>query len=76
VATIDPNLYKKYFVRWMRRAAEEFDLPGLEWLLPTREELEGMPADRLQGVLDQIMSQVMPGQNLLPEGGGGEGGQQ
>ena len=73
VAQFKPELYKIYFMRWMNRAAQEMDLPGAAFLIPTAEELESMPNDKLEGVLENLIANVqggaMPG--VQSAGGGG-----
>lgn len=62
LAQIQPELYKIYFLRWMRRAAQEMEVPGADFLLPTQQEIRNMPADKLQGTLENIMTNMRAGQ--------------
>ena len=62
MAELQPELYKKYFLRWMRRAGQEIDLPGMSFLIPTLEEIQSMPNDRLSGVMDNIVAQIQGAQ--------------
>jgi hypothetical protein len=62
LAQFNPDMYKVYFVRWMQRAAMEFDLPGMKFLIPSKKEIDNIPAQGLQGMLEGIMTNVRAGQ--------------
>ena len=62
LAQFNPEMYKVYFVRWMQRAAMEFDLPGMKFLIPSKKELESIPAPNMQGMLEGIMTNIRSGQ--------------
>jgi hypothetical protein len=62
LAQFNPDLYKVYFVRWMQRAALEFDLPGMKFLIPSKKEIDAIPAQNLQGMLEGIMTNMRSGQ--------------
>jgi hypothetical protein len=62
MAEFQPDLYKKYFLRWMRRAGQEIDIPGMVFLMPTLEEIQQMPNDRLTGVMDNIVARIQGAQ--------------
>lgn len=61
MAQFNPDLYKIYFVRWMRRAAQEMDLPGAAFLIPTTEEIQSLPSNNLQGILEGMVSNAKAG---------------
>lgn len=42
-----PDAFKKYFIRWMNRAAEVSELPSISYLIPREEELLMVPNDQL-----------------------------
>ena len=58
LAPMNPDVYKVYFLRWMRRAAQELDLSGASFLIPTLKELSGMPVENIQGVVNNIMNNM------------------
>jgi len=58
VAQMNPDIYKKYFLRWMKRAAQELDLSGASFLIPTEKELSGMPVENMQAVMQNIMNNL------------------
>lgn len=62
LAQFNPEVYKVYFVRWMQRAAMEFDLPGMKFLIPSKKEIENIPPQNLQGMMEGIMTNIRSGQ--------------
>ena len=62
MAEFKPDLYKKYFLRWMRRAGQEIDIPGMVFLMPTLQEIQDMPNDKLAGVMDNIVGSIQGAQ--------------
>ena len=58
LAQMNPEVYKVYFLRWMKRAAQELDLSGASFLIPTLKELSGMPVENMQGVMQNIMNNM------------------
>jgi hypothetical protein len=61
LAQFSPDVFKIYFLRWMRAAAQEVDLPGISTLIPTQKEIEGLPADQLMGTLQNLMENMRAG---------------
>ena len=59
---INPELYKKYFLRWMRQAGQELDIRGFRFLFPTAEELGDMPQEQLSQVQDSMLTMMQSGQ--------------
>jgi hypothetical protein len=62
MATFNPVVFKKYFLRWMQRWALESDVPGMEYLIPTVKELEAMPPQQIGGILDTMSQTMQAGQ--------------
>jgi len=79
LAQSKPDVYIKYFLRWMQRAAQEMDTPGAEYLIPKMEDLMGTDTPALQNNLESMISSMMSGQppqgTVLNQmrGQGGEG---
>lgn len=57
-----PTEYMKYFLRWMNRAAQEMDVPGIKYLIPTMADMSGIPAEGLQNAMEGIVRSVGSGQ--------------
>lgn len=75
LAKTDPQLYRKYFLRWMRWAGQELQVRGMRYLLPSEKEIESLPPDALAGMQEQMLAQLKGGaspQNASM-GEGGEG---
>lgn len=62
LAQFNPQLYKVYFVRWIQRAAMEFDLPGMKYLIPSKKEIDAVPTNNLQNMLEGVMTNIRSGQ--------------
>jgi hypothetical protein len=62
LAQYAPNVYKVYFLRWMQRAAMEFDLPGMKFLIPSKKEIENIPPMELQNMMQGILTNIRSGQ--------------
>ena len=62
LAQFSPDLYRVYFIRWVQRAAMEFDLPGMKFLIPSKKEIETIPTGNLQQMLEGIMTNIRSGQ--------------
>lgn len=73
LATINPELYKKYFLRWMRWAAQEMGVRGLRYLIPSIEELGDIPAENVSKMWEGSLTQLKTGQT--PEVGQEPGGE-
>ena len=58
VSQINPDVYKKYFIRWMRRAAQELDVTGISFLIPTEKELMQLGPAQLQQMMQGMMSNM------------------
>lgn len=75
LANVAPELYKKYFMRWMRWGAQELQVMGFRYLIPTMQEMEGVGTQGMQamwqGMMDQLKSGAGPGSMQI---GGGAGG--
>lgn len=79
MAQFQPDVFKIYFMRWMRKAAEEVDLPGMSQLIPTQKEINNLPPDQLMGTLQSLMENLRAGRGpgalelgATSEVGGGE----
>ena len=59
MAQVRPDLYAKYFPRWLRWSAQEFNLRGAGYLIPSAQEFNDIPPEQLMAVSQAIM------QNLL-----------
>jgi len=62
LAAINPELYKKYFLRWMVQAAQELNIRNFKYLMPTAEELSVVAPEQMQGMMQNIMETLQPGQ--------------
>jgi hypothetical protein len=62
MAQTKPDIYFKYFIRWMQRASQEMDVPGAEYLIPSMEDLTGTDAQGLQQGLESMIGSLMSGQ--------------
>jgi hypothetical protein len=75
LATLNPPLYKKYFMRWLQQAGRELQIRGFRHLIPTEKELESMPVEALQGMAtgmtDLLKSGGLNPQNMPSEAPGG-----
>lgn len=58
VAQVNPDVYKKYFIRWMRRAAQELDLTGISFLIPTEKEMMQLGPQQMAQMLQGLMSNM------------------
>jgi hypothetical protein len=77
IAKINPEVFRKSFVRWMHWAATELEMRGHKFLLPSESELAAMPPEQVatlgQGMLTSLKGGASA-QNALtgaPETGGG-----
>jgi hypothetical protein len=76
LAQFNPMVFRTYFMRWINRAAQEFDLQGMSYLIPTEAEMAMVPDQALPGMLDQLSGNMRA--NMSQNGlmtSGGEGGQ-
>lgn len=62
---VSPEIGLEYFVRWMQHSTKELELRGAKYLIPTREELRGMPADATEAIMQEMQGWF--------KGGGAEG---
>ena len=62
MAQTKPDVYLKYFIRWMKRASQEMDVPGAEYLIPKLSDLEGTDTGGLQKGLESMIQSMMSGQ--------------
>jgi hypothetical protein len=73
LAQVNPELYKKYFMRWMYQAAQEFNLRRIKYLIPTEGEMAALPPAVPQGAMEGILEQLKGGQSAqnapIPENG-------
>ena len=85
MSKFNPQLYQKYFMRWMNWAAQELNIRGMKYLMPTPEEFATMPPQASMGMMQNMLQSLKGGagasgspQNMpMPDmGGGGEGGGQ
>jgi len=78
LAKINPQLFQKYFIRWMRWAAQELNIRGLKYLLPTEQEFSQMPPEAAMGMMDNMLRGLKGGQGAagspqnMPSPGGGQ----
>jgi hypothetical protein len=63
LAQINPDLYKKYFFRWMRTAAQELDVRGFKYLIPTEAELVQIPSQAVPAISDAMQTQMKSGES-------------
>lgn len=64
-----------YFLRWMKQAASELELRGKQYLIPTEAEMQQMPPEAMQGVMQEMQEWTKAGgqegvtpQPATPEG--------
>ena len=69
MAAINPELYKKYFMRWLVQAAQEMNIRNFKYLMPTAEELSVVTPEQMQGMMKNIMETLQPGQQPGARGG-------
>jgi hypothetical protein len=74
---VNPQLYQKYFLRWMRWAAQELNIRGMKYLIPTEQEFAQMPPEASLGMMEQMLKGLKGGagangsaQNMSAGGGG------
>lgn len=74
---VNPQLYQKYFLRWMRWAAQELNIRGMKYLIPTEKEFAAMPPEASMGMMEQMLKGLKGGagangsaQNMSAGGGG------
>lgn len=75
LAQINPEMYKKYFIRWMQRAGRELDIHRAEELIPSEEEMKGMSTEALQGMQESLLQSLRAGQTpgqINVQGGGAQ----
>jgi hypothetical protein len=73
MAQTNPQVYKEYMWRWMKRASQELDLPGAYFLIPTRKELAQIPPEQMQAMMDGMLNNLKANQSqsgLMNTGGG------
>lgn len=61
-AQINPELFKKYFLRWMIMAAQEMNLRNFKYLIPTEEELQQIKPEQLMTTANAMFGQMKDGQ--------------
>jgi len=62
VAQFNPPLFKKYFWRWMRMAAEVMEIRGFRYLIPSEEEMVGLGQEQMQAMTQNMMTTLRSGQ--------------
>jgi len=63
LAAINPELYKKYFMRWIRQAAQEMNIRNFKYLMPTAEEMQEVSPEQVQQMMASMQEQLQPGQS-------------
>lgn len=63
LAMINPELYKKYFMRWLVQAAQEMNIRNFRYLMPTVEELGEVTPEQMQIMMQTMMGTLQPGQS-------------
>lgn len=51
---VNPQVGVTYFLRWLRQGANELELRGRRFLIPTEQELQAMPPQAMQGLLTDM----------------------
>lgn len=77
IAQFNPQAFRTYFMRWLNRAADEFDLQGMSYLVPTEQDIAQVDPMALMGALQGMQGNMRA--NMSQSGlmtSGGEGGQQ
>jgi len=65
LASINPELYTKYFMRWLRWAGQEMDMRGYKFLIPSPEELMqgGVGPESYINMMESMTGQMKDGQS-------------
>jgi hypothetical protein len=63
LGAFNPDLFKKYFLRWMRMAARELQIRGFRYLIPSAEELGDIPMEQMSQIWDALITQLRAGQS-------------
>ena len=63
LASFNPELFKKYFLRWMRMAGQELNVRNYKYLIPTEEELAQMAPEQMMGMAEGLVGQMRDGQS-------------
>ncbi|MEM4720653.1 MAG: hypothetical protein QXT73_01150 [Candidatus Methanomethylicaceae archaeon] len=61
LSAVNPEAYKKYFLRWMRRAAQELGMDGDMYLVPTEEELMNVNPQALNDAFSALIRNYRSG---------------
>jgi hypothetical protein len=61
MANFNPELYKKYFLRWMRMGAQEMEIRGHRYLIPTADEVGDMPIEQVKEMWGAMHQQLQTG---------------
>jgi hypothetical protein len=66
---VNPEVGARYFLRWIRQAANELELRGKQFLVPSEEEMLAMPQQSMQGLLGQMQDWAKGGgmQGITPQ---------
>jgi hypothetical protein len=62
IAQFNPELYKKYFFRWMRLAGEVMEIRGFKYLIPSESEMIQMNPQQMGDMTQNMMTQLRSGQ--------------
>jgi hypothetical protein len=61
-AQINPEIFKKYFLRWMIMAGRELNLRNFKYLIPTEEEMQQIPPEQLVTTANAMFGNMKDGQ--------------
>ncbi len=65
LSKVNPQMYQKYFIRWMRWAAQELNIRGMKYLIPTEQELSQMPPEASMSMVDGILKGLKGGAGAM-----------
>jgi len=63
IAQFNPEVFKKYYLRWMKQAGQAMNLANAKYLIPSEEELAGMTPEETQMLVERSTGQLQNGQS-------------
>lgn len=66
LAPLNPELFLRYYLRWMLYMAEEMEMPQIRQLIPTQEEVEEYGPQMAMAAQQQAEGQRAGGEELTP----------
>jgi hypothetical protein len=63
LAQFAPEIFKKYFMRWMKVAGQELNIRNFKYLIPSEEEMGEIPPEQLMATANSMFGQLQDGQS-------------